>query len=268
MIREKLPTLPLAIPLLACLTGTAYADVATLDHAADPEQMLRQVAEQDRRLRANPKDARAYIARGEAHFKLRDFERAIDDFTRAIRLNDKLDDAYFGRGMARGRSGDIDAGIADLSVYLRRNPGSSLAYTKRGIRYIWNGDMENAERDFRQALALDPKNAEAHDDLGVILAQRGAYDAALRHFHATVSADPTYQKGFHNLALVHYLTGNAGEALTRVDQALRLIPEARDSLLLKAAILESLGREREAKTIQEEAEFLPQGDASARMPLK
>lgn len=258
----------LALPLLALLAGTALGDIATLDHAADQETMLRQVAEQDRRLKANPKDARAYLARGEAHFKLRDFESAVEDFTRAIRLNDKLDDAYFGRGMARGRGGEIDAGIADLGVYLRRNPRSSLAYTKRGIRYIWKGDLENAERDFRQALKLDPKNAEAHDDLGVILAQRGEYDAALRHFQATISADPTYQKGYHNLALVHYLTGNPTEGLKRVDQALLLIPEARDSLLLKAAILESLGRTREANTIKEDAEFLPQGDASARLPLQ
>lgn len=102
----------------------------------------------------------------------------------------------------------------------------------------------------------------------MILAQRGEYEAALTHFRATVSADPTYQKGFHNLALVHYLTGDGTEALTRVDQALRLIPEARDSLLLKAAILETLGRHGEAKTIKEEAEFLPEGDASARLPLQ
>lgn len=264
----KLPKTILALPLLAFLAGTALADITTLDHAADQETMLRQVAEQGRRLKANPKDARAYLARGEAHFKLRDFESAVEDFTHAIRLDDKLDDAYFGRGMARGRGGEIDAGIADLGVYLRRNPKSSLAYTKRGIRYIWKGDFENAERDFRKALALDPKNAEAHDDLGVILAQRGEYEAALTHFRATVSADPTYQKGFHNLALVHYLTGDGTEALTRVDQALRLIPEARDSLLLKAAILETLGRHGEAKNIKEEAEFLPEGDASARLPLQ
>ena len=268
MTNERLLTSVLAFVLLPFLSGAALADIATLDHAADQEEMLRQVAEQDRRIRNNPKDARAYLARGEAHFKLRDFESAIDDFTHALRLNDKLDDAYFGRGMARGRGGEIDAGIADLGVYLRRNPKSSLAYTKRGIRYLWKGDLDNAERDFRKALALDPRNAEAHDDLGVILAQRGEYPAALKHFEATVSADPTYQKGFHNLALVHYLTGNAAEGLTRVDQALRLIPDARDSLLLKAAILEALGREREAKAIKEEAEFLPQGDASARMPLQ
>ena len=262
----KLFRLSLTLPLFAVFAATA--DIATLDHSADQEAMLRQVAEQDRRLRTNPKDARAYLARGEAHFKLRDFERATADFTHAIRLDNKLDDAYFGRGMARGRGGEIDAGIADLGIYIKRNPKSSLAYTKRGIRYLWKGDVENAERDFRQALTLDPNNAEAHDDLGVILAQRGEYGAALTHFQATVGADPTYQKGFHNLALVHYLTGNPAVGLKRVDQALRLIPEARDSLLLKAAILEALGRDREAKTIKEEAEFLPEGDASARLPLQ
>lgn len=147
----------LLLLVLAFLSGTASADIATLDQAADQEQMLRQVAEQDRRVRANPNDAKAYLARGMAYFKLRDFDRASDDFTQAIRLNDKLDDAYFGRGMARGRGGEIDAGIADIGIYLRRNPKSSLAYTKRGIRYIWKGDLENAERDFRKAIPKTPR---------------------------------------------------------------------------------------------------------------
>ena len=79
-----------------------------------------------------------------------------------------------------------------------------------------------------------PKNAEAHDDLGVIYAQRRDYEKAAQHFQATIRSEPSYQKAYHNLAMVHYLTERNELALAVVDQALQLAPDARDSLLLRA----------------------------------
>ncbi|MDP2678048.1 MAG: tetratricopeptide repeat protein, partial [Rhodoferax sp.] len=154
------------------------------------------------------------------------------------------------------------------SVYIQRHPGSSLAYTKRGVRYIWIGDLENAEKDLKQAIALDARNAEAHDDLGVIMAQRGDFAAAISHFQSTLKSDPSYQKAHHNLAMVYYITGENQKALTSINASLKLISESRDSMLLKAAILESLGRHGEAKVAREEAEFMPEGNRSERAAVQ
>jgi tetratricopeptide (TPR) repeat protein len=170
--------------------------------------------------------------------------------------------------MAYGRAGDLDAAVADLGRYIERHPKSSLAYTKRGIRQLWKGDAEAAERDFNKALALDPANAEAHDDLGVIHAQRGDYEKAAQHFSACIQSDPSYQKAYHNYALVSYLVGRNEQGLKLVDQSLRLRPEARDSLLLKAEFLDRLGRGKEAHALREEAQFLPDSNWSERATLQ
>ncbi|MEW6330310.1 MAG: tetratricopeptide repeat protein [Pseudomonadota bacterium] len=241
---------------------------ATLDVPADSAELRRQVAEYDRRIAAAPERAENYLKRGEAHFRLQNFDQAIDDFSAALKRDDRLDDAYFGRGMALGRRGQVGEGIADLGVYLERRPDSSLAYTKRGVRHLWNGDQESAEKDLRRAIALDPRNAEAHDDLGVILAQRGEFDAAIGHFRATLKAEPSYHKAHHNLAMVYYITGENRLALASVDAALKLAGESRDSMLLKATILEALGRHTEAKVTREEAEFLPEGNRSERAAVQ
>jgi tetratricopeptide (TPR) repeat protein len=242
-------------------------EVERLDEPAAHEEVKELLEQHTQAITRNPRSAAAYARRGASHFKLRDFERAAADFTKAIELED-LDEAYFGRGMALGRNGFLDEGIADLGVFIERHPKSSLAYTKRGVRYIWKGDFESAERDLREALAIDPNNAEAHDDIGVIYARRSEYERAAEHFRATVRTDPSYQKGHHNLAMVYLLLGRDGEALPVVERALQLQPESRDSLLLKSVILESLGRVKEAKAIRDEAEFLPEGDASARLPIE
>ena len=119
-----------------------------------------------------------------------------------------------------------------------------------------------------KAIALDPRNAEAHDDLGVIHARRGDHAQAIRHFSTTIKLDPSYQKAYHNLAMVYYLAGQDARALVVVDESLRLRPEDRNSLLLKGEILETLGRHPEARTVREEAEFLPDGNWSEQAPVQ
>lgn len=259
----------LAVGIGACAAAAAppAPALADFDKPADAEVMEAEVARTTDALARAPRDARLYFARGAAHFKLRDFAQAVADFSAAIKLDDRLDDAYFGRGMALARNGDIDAGIADLSVYIKRNPNSSLAHTKRGVRHLWNGELDLAERDLKRAIALDANNAEAHDDLGVILAQREDYARAAEHFRTTIKLEPRYQKAYHNLAFVYYLMDQEPQALKAVDAALAL-GEDRDSLLLKAVILEALGRAREAKAIKEQAEFLPEGNWSERAPIQ
>lgn len=240
------------------------AEAAT---APTAEEVHRQVAAYSASIKSEPRNARLYLKRGNAYLQLLEFELAAEDFSSAIKLDDALDEAWFGRGMALGRSGHIDAGIADLDVVIKRQPNNSRAYTKRGVRYLWKGDEANAERDLKQALILDANNAEAHDDLGVIHARRGEYDIAIAHFKSTIRLDPGYQKGFHNLAMAYYLTKRHPLALEYIDQALALQSEARNSILLKAEILLALGKKAEAKTVRDEAEFLPEGEWSEQLTV-
>ncbi|MBU2582839.1 MAG: tetratricopeptide repeat protein [Alphaproteobacteria bacterium] len=231
--------------------------------AAEPsldlaDQLRERIAVHTSRLRLTPRDAAAYIKRGEAYFEALEFAKAVDDFSKAISLDAGLDQAFFGRGLALGRQGRIDEGIADLSVFISRNPESSLAYTKRGVRYLWKREFELAEADLMRAIELDPANAEAHDDLGVALAHRGEYAAAELHFKKTISVDKTYQKAYHNLALVWHLQGRNGEALEVVEAGLRLVGRyaTRSSMQLKANILAALGRVDEAAAAEKQASTL------------
>lgn len=237
-------------------------------HVPESAEALDRLIEQyDRQIPVTPLRGDLRVKRGDAHFLRGEFERAIDDYDAALGIDDALDEAYFGRAMARARHGLIREGIEDLDVFLERNPGSSLGYTKRGIRHLWLGDAQRAEADFREALRIDPRNAEAHSDLGVLLAQRGDFETAVEHMEAAIRNEPTYQKALHNLALVHYLHGRLEEALHSVGRALELEPRSRDSLVLKAQILEDLGDTGVAAELREKAQELPRRDWSQRAPL-
>lgn len=218
-------------------------------------------------LTEQPQNANLYLKRGAIHLGLHDFDEAIEDFTQAINKGD-MAAAYFGRGMARGRLQDHEAAIADMDTYISRHPKSSVAYTKRGIRKLWNADREAAKADFTKAIELDSGNAEANDDLGVIYAQEGDYQRAISHFKNTIRIDPTYHKAYHNLAMAYYLTDQNLIALATVNQGMTLLPGSRDTLLLKAEILKTLGQPERAQELIDEAEFMNTGNWSERVPVQ
>ncbi|MHB1084241.1 MAG: tetratricopeptide repeat protein [Thiobacillus sp.] len=217
---------------------------------------------------SEPNFAVLYTLRGDAYYDLDDLHGATENYTAAIKLDDRQDNAYFGRGMALGRMGRVDEGIADLDVFIQRHPDSSVAYTKRGVRNIWRNNLLEAERDLTRAIEIDPANAEAHDDLGVVYAQHNRIRQAAQHFSTAIQLDPHYQKAYHNLAISFYMTDLNQEALEIIDAGLLLDPNNRSSLLLKSAILQKLGRAAEAKTIEERAEFLPEGSWTERTEIR
>ena len=245
---------------LLMLSTQAWAESMTTGQAS---QRLRNLSQQ---ISTSPQNALLLVKRGDIHFQLHEFDKAVADYSAALALKPNLAEAWFGRGMALGRTGKVREGISDLSQFLALRPQSSVGYTKRGVRYLWIGEREHAERDLQKAIALNPANAEAHDDLGVIYAQKGDVKTALSHFKQTIHHDPGYQKGYHNLALGYFIANDANTALSYIDQAIQLQANNRNSLLLKAEILTALGRSDEAAVIQEEAEYLPEANWSEEAP--
>lgn len=263
-----LPTAPGKFVSPATLAREAAGVKKADDGDNDHDRMEARIADLGRRIAAAPDEASLYLERGRAHLVLLRMEEAVADFTRALKLNDDLDAAYFGRGMALGRLGRLEDGIADLTQFINRNPESSVGYTKRGVRRIWNKDFDGAIKDLGMAVALDENNAEAHDDLGVALAQTGKIAESVAHFLKAKTIDPSYLKVHHNLAMVYYLSADLKGALDAVDDALKLAPDAKSSLLLKASILADMGRKSEARAVREKAEFLPDGNWSERSAIQ
>ena len=232
------------------------------------DQLISKISSYSKILTSQINNIDVLMQRGDAYFTIHEFDKAVADYSRVIAVNPSHDAAYFGRGMALGRAGELEAAIRDLSVYIKRNPKDSRAYTKRGVRYIWHGKLDLAQHDLEKAVALDHTNSEAHDDLGVIYSQRKDFAAATNHFMAAIKHDPGYQKAYHNLATAYYINNEMALSLKMVNQSLRMLPHNRDSLMLKGLVLKSLGRNREASALIDEAEFLPDGNWSERFSLE
>ena len=71
---------------------------------------------------ADARHAQALQSRGAARYKLRDYDRAISDFSQAINVDPKYIRAFYGRGLAWEKKGKLDNALADFRYFADLDP--------------------------------------------------------------------------------------------------------------------------------------------------
>ena len=134
--------LPFAAPLLLLqLQAPDPAFRADLDAG----RYLAVLAESNRRLGQNPRDAPALAARSQALSSLQRFGEALADADRALQVNPRLADALLARGLARAgqaiRQRDLGAlrealgSMDDLRAATEADPSLAAAWMSLGLAY-------------------------------------------------------------------------------------------------------------------------------------
>jgi tetratricopeptide (TPR) repeat protein len=109
---------------------------------------------------ANPKEAIAYIAKGIAKHKLKDYHGAIKDYNMAIEVYPQSAEAFFFRGFAKYELKDNPGAIQDYTQAIKLNPTYAVAYLHRGITNLALGVHKAGCRDIRKAGELGDARAD------------------------------------------------------------------------------------------------------------
>lgn len=117
------------------------------------------IADFDRAIKLDPRDALAYQNRAYAKRLKKDPAGAIADYTRAIELDPNSADAYYNRGNVKTDRNDLDGAIADYDRTIELDPKYSHAFHNRAVAKKKNGDANGAEADFKRAGEIDPELA-------------------------------------------------------------------------------------------------------------
>src|SRR5436309_2081100 len=97
------------------------------------------------------------IERGIEKAKKGDLDGALADFNRAIELDPKNAAAYYNRASAKMLKKDADGAIADYTRVIELDPKNVGAYNNRGILKARNNDPDGAVADYNQAIQANPK---------------------------------------------------------------------------------------------------------------
>jgi tetratricopeptide (TPR) repeat protein len=105
-------------------------------------------------------EAAIYFRRGNAYFKLQNYERSIQDYSRAIDVFPEYIEAYYNRAIAYKYVENYLKAIEDYSMIVEIAPNFVAAYAGRATLYTALNDHVSALEDMKMAARLGLKDIQ------------------------------------------------------------------------------------------------------------
>lgn len=198
---------------LACAVE-AFGKASALDPANDnirntyafllvnTRQADRAIAESQKILEHNPKDASAIMNIGYAHLKKGDFAEAEKAYRGLLANDPQSAAAHYDLGIALKSQDQLEAAQKEFREAIRLDPSLALAHYSLGLVDWQLGDFEALAEEMRAAIRITPEYAEAHYMLGIALKQSGDLDGALAELRESIRLDPTTPGPFNTIGQI------------------------------------------------------------------
>lgn len=199
-----LMTLALSLTLLAedkkpAAPAESVADMINAGKFAEA------IAAADKMVAAGTADSSIYLNLAVAHYKLKDFPKAIENCEKAAAMD----------------------------------PTSTLPYEYLATAYGPEGlnDDAKALEAYERALVVDPMKKEVLFNAAALLEKMGRLDDALAKYDQLLQIDPTFKNVAYNVGVMLYEKNDFARAETYLKQALASQPDNEDLLKAAAAVL-------------------------------
>jgi len=217
----------------------------------------------DAAVRLQPKQAWAYVNRGNARAALKQYEAAVADYDQALSLNPALSEAHTNKGNAVFALGRHSEAMACHEHAVQLAPTSAAAWIGMGRAAVGLNRLEDIRRCAEQALKLAPNNADACCLQGIALSEARLFEEAISSFVRALSIKPDHAEAWSN-------QGGSLTALVRLDEALachqravELRPSDAQAWVGLGATLHEMERYSDAKACYQKALALNPVDPEA-----
>lgn len=143
-----------------------------------------------------------FFGRGMDFMTVRDYTRAIADFTEAARLAPDFTLAYFMRSAAHLRAAEAAESTAETAA----ESGKSAIIPRASAA---EAAIRQAIADLDTVIALSPSLAIAHFNKGAIYASIADYTSALSALNRAIELQPDMGEAYYNRGYVHFRLGDA-----------------------------------------------------------
>jgi len=118
---------------------------------------------------------------------------------------------YCCRGEAYYKLRNYDKAAADLAKALQRDHELAPAYNIRGRCYLQDGEFDNANDDFDKAIEIDSKFSLAFEGKARVALAKRDYDAAIEHLGDAIRHEPDVASYYDQRGLAHYTKASTEE---------------------------------------------------------
>jgi tetratricopeptide (TPR) repeat protein len=237
----------------AALHGLRGTILQRLDRSEDA------VAELKTAVKLEP-TAKAYLALGNACFRLGRHAEAIDAFQAATREDKTLLPAYYNLGAALYEAKRYDEALKayevalapidkDLEAGKKVDAQHGRAYQNLGAIYSQRQSWDRALDAYKKAERLDPTAAAAPYNLGYILYRMERFDESYDAYTRAAKLDPTLPLAGLHRGLIEQRRGKMEAAVALLEQALPRLDDdgRRTALVAQAQAYRALGRTDKAR---------------------
>ena len=239
--RKKILAFATATSILACVTlsyiqvGYWRNNLSLYQHAAEvvPESAFvhfklgTTLAEKDdydaakvqfeMALRIQPFDLRTRFNLGLVLLRLKQFEKAIEEFNEIL----KRYPSY----AAAERQIEIARSMLRQQQMMVAINNSPEIYMRRGMLFERQGRIQDAILVYKQIVQYKPEYIEAHQKLGFLFYKLHRVDEAIMHYKMLVRLQPDSAAVYYNLGLAFADKNQFDEAIEHYQHALRIQPE-------------------------------------------
>ena len=149
-----------------------------------------------------------HIARGDASFQSRFYQKAIEHYESAIKINPDHDRAYHKIAIVYFNMGLYETSIEYYSKAIDINPNKIEAYHGRGIVYHMMSAYQKGIDDLTKAIEIDtsvevadsmfPLRANIYHNRGFIYLHMEKYQNALADFEKAITLNPEYTQAINS----------------------------------------------------------------------
>ena len=177
-------------------------------------------------LEVDPNYIQAYNNMALVHYKMGEYDKAIDLYKKVIGKKAHLTSydfikVYSNLGGAYKAKEMVDEAIECYKKALELNPYLAKVHGNLGGAYILKEMPDEAKRHYEKALELNPSLSKPPYVLGMIHMNRGEYDKAIEYFEGMVERTPDFAGGYYGLHLTYKKMGETEKS----EENLRIFKE-------------------------------------------
>ena len=172
----------------------------------------------------DPNDPDAYLIRGMAYRRQRDYEGAVNDLRKAIMMAPNNADSHIELGWVYIEGGLYEQAIRAFDAGIQRLPGVPSLWNDRGVAREYNGQTQQAMNDYDRATKVDPNHAPAWANLGHLYTDMGQIDMGIAQLDRAIGLNPGLAWIWNNRGYAYLRSKKYGKAIADFQQSVQLDP--------------------------------------------
>jgi len=169
----------------------------------------------------------AYINRGNAYLSIKQYNKAIADFTYVINHQKKGTDkyeAYYNRALAYYNLSDFKTSLINCDSAISINPANPKFYNNRALTKLKLDDIKGAIDDYTKAITINDNEIQLYFNRAIAYTKLNNLNNALQDYTKCIQLKSDYFEAFYNRGNIYITLSKYKEAISDFTKAIEINP--------------------------------------------